>query len=368
MNRNVFRMAGLRTAAPLAVAVTLALGLSACGAANETTETGDSTGLSGTINAGGASSQESAVAAWKKAFQTENPETTVNYDPVGSGGGREQFIAGGLAIAGSDAYLDDDELAAAKTQCNSNIVEVPVYVSPVAVIFNLPGVTELNLTPEVVGGIFEGTITTWDDAAIKADNPDAELPSTAISPVHRSDDSGTTENFTDYLDQASNGSWTGGVDKAWPIKSGEAAAGTSGVVSAVTKGEGTIGYADASQAGDLSVAKIKVGDTFVAYSPEAAAAVLDASKQVEGRDATDIAIEVDRKITTDGVYPIVLVSYQIACEKYSDEAQAELVKSWLTYVTSADGQAVAAQDAGAAPLSADLSTKVTAAIETITAS
>ena len=363
MNRNL-----LRSAAPLAVAVTLALGLSACGAANETPSSGDSSKLSGTLNAGGASSQESAIAAWKKAFQTTNPGTTINYDPIGSGGGREQFIAGGLNLVGSDAFLDDEELAKAKTQCQSDIVEVPVYVSPVAIIFNLPGVTDLNLTPQVVGGIFEGKIKTWDAAAIKADNPDAKLPSTAISPVHRSDDSGTTENFTDYLDQTSGGSWTGGVVKAWPIKSGEAAAGTSGVVSAVTKGEGTIGYADASQAGALSVAKIKVGNEFVAYSPEAAAAVLDASKQVEGRDATDIAINVDRKISAAGVYPIVLVSYQIACEKYADQAQADLVKSWLTYVASSAGQAVAAKDAGAAPLSADLSTKVTAAIEKITVS
>lgn len=363
MNRNF-----LRTAAPLAVAVTLALGLSACGAANEGTDEGSPSGLSGTLNAGGASSQESAVAAWKKAFQTENPDSTINYDPVGSGGGREQFLAGGLALAGSDAYLDDEELAKAKETCKSNVVEVPVYVSPIAVIFNLPGVDDLNLTPEVVGGIFEGKIKTWDDAAIKADNPDAELPSSAISPVHRSDDSGTTENFTDYLDQASNGAWTGGSDKVWPIKSGEAAEGTSGVVSAVTKGEGTVGYADASQAGELSVAKIKVGDKFVAYSPEAAAAVLDASKPVEGRDATDIALDVDRKIQTDGVYPIVLVSYQIACEKYADKAQADLIKGWLTYIASEEGQATAAKDAGAAPLSAGLSEKVKVAIETISAS
>ena len=368
MNRTFLRNTGLRTAAPLAVAVTLALGLSACGAANETPGAGSTTGLSGTLNAGGSSAQQSAIAAWKKAFQTANPQTTINYDPVGSGGGREQFLAGGLNFAGSDAFLDDAELAKAKVTCKGPVVEVPVYVSPIAIIFNLPGVTELNLTPAVVGGIFEGKITKWNDAAIKADNPDTKLPSTTISPVHRSDDSGTTENFTDYLDQASGGSWTGGKDKVWPIKSGEAAEGTSGVVSAVTNGEGTIGYADASQAGSLSVAKIKVGANFEAYTPEAAAAVLDASKLVAGRGDTDIAFEVDRKITTKGVYPIILVSYQIACEKYSDQAQADLVKAWLTYVSSSDGQAVAATDAGAAPLSADLSKQVSTAIAKISVS
>ena len=371
MNRTILRKTGLRTAAPLAVAVTLALGLSACGAANEkasSDSTASTTKLTGTLNAAGSSAQQAAVASWKKSFQTANPDVTVNYDPVGSGGGREQFIAGGIALAGSDAFLDDDELAKAKAKCKSDIVEVPVYVSPIAVVFNLDGVKDLNLDAKTIGGIFQGTITKWDDPAIKADNPGVTLPSTTISPVHRSDESGTTENFTDYLDQAGDGSWKGGKTKVWPIKSGEAAEGTSGVISAVSKGKGAVGYADASQAGDLSVAKVKVGDKFVAYSPEAASAVLDASKAHAGRGATDIAIDVDRKITTDGVYPIILVSYQIACEKYADKDQAALIKAWLTYVTSSDGQAAAAKDAGSAPLSADLATKVAAAVAKISAS
>lgn len=308
------------------------------------------------------------MASWKKAFQTTNNQTTINYDPVGSGGGREQFLAGGLAIAGSDAYLDDAELAKAKTQCKSDVVEVPVYVSPIAIAFNVPGVDELNLSPKVLGAIFAGSITKWNDPAIVADNPDAKLPQSAITPVHRSDDSGTTENFTDYLDQASEGSWKAGTTKTWPIKGGEGADGTSGVISAVTNGKGTIGYADASQAAGLHVAKIKVGNTFTAYTPQAASAVLDASTQVPGRGASDIAITVDRKVSTPGVYPIVLVSYQIACEKYADNAQAKLVKAWLTYVTSADGQAAAAKDAGAAPLSAGLSEKVATAIGKIAVS
>ena len=196
MNRN-----SLRIAAP-AAALALALGLSACGAANESDDSGSKgtdTKVSGTLNAGGSSAQEAAVAAWKKAFQTQNPDATVNYDPVGSGGGREQFLAGGLAIAGSDAYLSDDELAKAKDLCKGDIVEVPVYVSPIAVIFNLDGVKELNLSPKTIADIFAGKITTWDDAAIKADNPDAKLPGDKITPVHRSDDSGTTQNFTDYM-------------------------------------------------------------------------------------------------------------------------------------------------------------------------
>ena len=359
----------LRTTGPAVAALSLALALGACGAANEEPAAGSKSGaVSGTLNAGGSSAQEAAVAAWTKAFQTTNSDTTINYDPVGSGGGREQFIAGGLDIAGSDAALADDELAKATERCGGDIVEVPTYVSPIAVIYNLPGVQELNLTPKTIGGIFEGTITQWDDPAITADNPDAKLPASKITPVHRSDDSGTTENFTDYLDQASEGAWTGGPVQTWPVKGGEAAEGTSGVVSAVTNGKGTIGYADESQAGDLGTASVKVGDSFTKVSPEAASKVLDASTQVEGRAATDIAIEVNRKVDTEGVYPIVLVSYQIACQQYDDQAKAGLVKAWLSYVTSTDGQATAAKDAGSAPLSDSVGQKVASAVETIKAS
>jgi phosphate transport system substrate-binding protein len=324
--------------------------------------------VSGTLNGAGSSAQEAAVAAWKAAFQTTNADATVNYDPVGSGGGREQFIAGGVQFAGSDAYLTDDELAAAKKKCGSDIVEVPTYVSPIAVVYNLKGVDDLNLSAKTIGGIFEGKITTWDDAAIKADNPDATLPDSNITAVHRSDDSGTTKNFTDYLDKASEGGWSGGVVETWPLKGGEAAEGTSGVISAVSGGDGTIGYADESQAGELGKANVKVGDEFVAPTPEAAAKVLDTAKPVEGRDATDIAVDIDRTTTESGVYPIVLASYQIACQTQKDAATAELVKGWLTYVTSTEGQEAAAKTAGSAPLSGDFATKVQAAVETIKAS
>jgi phosphate transport system substrate-binding protein len=363
MNRRT-----VRTPAVAVAALTLALGLTACGAANEDggTKAPDSK-LTGTLNAGGSSAQESAVATWKKAFQTTNPDVTINYDPVGSGGGREQFLAGGLDLAGSDAYLDDEELTKAKERCSSDVVEVPVYVSPIAVIYNLDGVDDLNLSPKTVAGIFQGKVTTWNDAAIKADNPDATLPATKISPVHRSDDSGTTENFTDYLDQAGEGAWTGGKTKTWPTKTGEAAEGTSGVVAAVTNGKGTIGYADAGQAGDLGKANIKVGDSYTKPSADAAAKVLDASTSVEGRAATDIAISVDRKITDKGVYPVVLVSYEIACKSYDKQDTADLVKGWLTYISSTEGQQAAATDAGSAPLSDAVAKKVKAAVETIAA-
>lgn len=355
----------MRKAAALGAGAVLALGLTACGAGNETGDGGESNSdLSGTLNGAGASSQQAAVSAWQQGFQTENTEVTVNYDPIGSGGGREQFLAGGTDFAGSDAYLDDDELTQANDLCGQ-IVSVPTYVSPIAVIYNLPGVDELQLSPSTIGSIFAGDITTWNDPAIAEDNPDAELPDSAITPVHRSDDSGTTENFTEYLDAASEGTWTAGVVETWPTQGGEAANGTSGVVAAVESGEGTIGYADASQAGDLGQVAVKVGEEYVGPTEEAAARVLDTAEQIEGREETDIALELDRATTESGVYPIVLVSYQMACQTYDDADKAELVKSWLTYVVSEEGQKAAADSAGSAPLTDDFREKVQTAIDTI---
>lgn len=364
MNRNK-----LRVATPLALAAVAALALSACGAGNEAgaTDEGTTSALGGTLNGAGASSQEAAVASWKQGFQTANPDVTVNYDPAGSGAGREQFIAGGTDFAGSDAYLDDDELASAEKRCSSDVIEIPTYVSPIAVIYNLPGVDGLRLSPETLGKIFAGTLSTWDDPAIKADNPDATLPSSKITPVHRSDDSGTTENFTAYMAAAAPQGWTEGEVETWPIKGGEGAQGTSGVVATVKGGEGTIGYADASQAGDLGVASLKVGEEYVGPSPEAAAKILEASKQKAGRGDTHLVMDIDHTTTASGVYPAVLLSYQIACLTYEDEAKADLVKGWLTYVASSEGQQSAAKGAGSAPLTSALEERITDIVDGISA-
>jgi len=292
----------------------------------------------------------------------------VNYDPVGSGGGREQFLAGGVDFAGSDAALSDDELAKAKTRCNdSDVFELPNYVSAIAVVYNLPGVDGLQLSPDTLAKIFQGTITTWNDPAIAADNPDAKLPSTAITPVHRSDKSGTTKNFTDYLTKAAPGSWTGGAVDEWPTQGGEAGAQTSGLVQAVQAGEGAIGYADESQAGQLQIAKIKVGDQFVAPSAEAAAKVVGSSQQVSGRGQYDFALDLNRTTTDPSEYPIVLVSYHIGCIQYGDADKAKLVQAFEAYVISEAGQKAAADQAGSSPISDDTRQKSQAAVDAITA-
>ena len=357
----------MRLGSIAAVAVAGSVILSSC-AANETPAPAETVStLSGTIDASGSSAQGSAQEAWIAAFQTANPKVTINYDPAGSGAGRTAFISGGVDFAGSDSSLKDEEIAGGFAGCvaDSGYIEVPDYISPIAVIFNVEGVDELNLDAPTIAGIFKGTITSWDDAAIVALNPDAKLPSAAITAVHRSDDSGTSKNFGDYLNKVAPEVWDAAPADTFPYPAGEAASGTSGVVDAVTNGTNTIGYADASKAGDLGVAKIKVGDEFVSYTAEAAAAVVAESPLVEGRPDTDIAISIDRKTTDATHYPLVLVSYIIACGEYTDAAQGELVKAYVSYITSAEGQKVAAEASGSAALSDELSAKVATAIATI---
>ena len=308
------------------------------------------------------------MQGWTAGFSAAQPDVTVNYDPVGSGGGREQFIAGGVDFAGSDSALDDEELTQAQERCGGGeVFEIPGYISPIAVIYNLEGVDELNLSPETVAGIFAQKITTWDDEAIAEDNPDAELPDTAITPVNRADDSGTTKNFTEYLSAVAGDVWTDEPDGVWPIEGGEAAQGTSGVVQAVGAGNGAIGYADLSQAGDLGVANIGVGDEFVEPTAESAAAVVEASENVEGRGEYDFAIEVARDTQESGQYPIVLVSYHIGCVQYEEQETADLVKAFMGYVISEEGQQAAAEAAGSAPISDALREQAQGAVDAITA-
>nr|WP_306237884.1 MULTISPECIES: phosphate ABC transporter substrate-binding protein PstS [unclassified Ornithinimicrobium] len=323
--------------------------------------------LSGTLSGAGASSQDSAMAAWIAGYNQGQPGVTVNYDGVGSGGGREQLVAGAVDFAGSDAYLDEEEATAAQEVCGPDgAMNIPVYISPVAIPYNVPGVDTLNLTPSVLAQIFNQQITTWNDPAIAADNPDADLPEADITVVNRSDESGTTENFMEYLSAVAAEDWEHEADKVWPVAGGEAAQGTSGVIQVVGATENAIGYADASAVGSLSTALIGVGDEFVEFSPEAAAKVVDASEPAETGVEGDLALELARDTTESGAYPIVLVSYHIVCSNYSNAAQGDMVKDFIGYVISEEGQAASAEAAGSAPISEDLRTAATESLDSIT--
>lgn len=356
----------LRFGSLAAIAVVSTIVLSACGA-NENQAPASSTTFSGELNGGGASSQSSASDAWIAAFQLANPDVTINYSPDGSGAGRKAFISGGVSYAGSDSALSTEELNQKFGACaaDSSALDLPVYISPIAVIFNVDGVAKLNLDSSTIAKIFSGAITTWDDTAIGSLNPGTKLPKASITAVHRSDDSGTTKNFTDYLAATAPDIWGAPASDTFPFSGGEAAQGTSGVVDAVTNGKNAIGYADASRAGTLGVAAIKVGDTFVDYTATAAAEVVAGSPLAEGRSANDIVVDLDRKTTDPSHYPLVLVSYLIVCQEYADPQVGALVKAYAGYIAGPAGQGEAAKSAGAAPLSEALSAKVATAIASI---
>ena len=359
--------------AAIAVIAAGALALTACGSDNATgtapaTATATGPKVTGTLTGIGSSAQGAAMDAWKTNFASANQGASVQYSPDGSGAGRKALLDGSAQFGGSDAYLKDEEYASSTTQCGPDgALNIPVYISPIAVAFNLPDIKELNLDAATVAKIFRGEIATWNDPAIAALNPDATLPDLKVTPVNRSDDSGTTTNFTEYLAAAAPETWTDKASGIWPATlKGENAKGTSGVVKTVTDTPGAVTYADDSAvSGKLGVAQIKVGESFTKISAEAAAKAVDAGKPVEGRNANDLSIKLDRTTTVEGAYPIVLVSFHIVCSSYDTQETVDLVKSFENYVVSDAGQTAAADAAKSAPLSKTLADKALKSIESI---
>jgi phosphate transport system substrate-binding protein len=361
-----------------AAAVVGALSLAACGTDNNsgadatasagaTTAAGNDNGLSGTINAAGSSAQANAIDQWKKDFQSKNPGASLNYQPSGSGAGVQAFIQGTVAFAGSDSALKDDkgEPAQADARCKTGkAINIPMVTGPIAVVYNLPGVDGLQLSPKTLGGIFSSKITKWDDAAIKADNPQAKLPPTPIQAFHRADESGTSDNFTKFLKATAE--WPYEPAKAWPAEAkGQGAKGSDGIASSVKGAEGSISYVELSFAENSQLQKAKVANgagEFVELNADSAAKTIETA-EIKGT-GNDLKLGIDYATKTAGAYPIVLVTYEITCEKGLPADQSKLVKSFLTYTASDEGQA-ALKDLGYAPLSGDLLTKVRTAVEAI---
>ena len=374
MQKNIL----VRSIAALSGIVMLA-SVAACGdntaATTDNSSSSDSTSkstpISGNFSGAGASSQQAAVEAWIAGFQGTNPEAKIAYNPSGSGAGVQTFLTGATAWAGSDKALADDEVEQYKSVCTEGTAfDVPVYISPIAVVFNLKGVSDagkhINMDAATIAKIFDGKITKWNDPAIADQNKDLKLPDTAITVVHRSDKSGTTQNFVSYFKDVTPDNWTYDLSENWPNEVGQGAKGTSGVISTVKQADGTIGYADFSQVGDLGTVAVKVGDKYNEISAEAGSKVIGDSKQddtVKGDNR--IVIKINHATEAEGAYPIVLVSYDIVCPAYKDTKQAEFAKAWLTYVTSDEGQKAAQDAAGTAPLPSSLKSEITKSIEAI---
>jgi phosphate transport system substrate-binding protein len=365
-----------------ALAAAGSLALAACSSSggsgsNSTSAAGGSTGSSssssssssgscakGTLDAAGSTAQANAMDGWRKAYQQQCSGATVNYNPTGSGDGVTAFNNGTIDFAGSDSALDPTkgEVAAAQKRCGSTPLDLPMVVGPIAIAYKLNGVKKLVLNGDTIAKIFLGKIKTWNDPAIKALNSGVSLPSTKITPFFRSDSSGTTKNFESYLAATAPTVFTKTPDKDSSSAgfAGQGKNGSQGVADAVGQTNGGIGYVEFSFAvnGGLDTASIDNGGGPVELSKDTASAAAATAKVTGTGD--DLTLKIDYAQKTPGAYPLILVTYEIVCTKYSDSAKGALVKSFLNYTVGA-GQDSLAQE-GYAPLPTELQTKVKASL------
>ena len=351
----------------------LLLATTACGSDNAVPDSAapavpaDLECFSGSLSGAGSSAQENAMTTWIAGYQAGCEDARIYYDSIGSGGGRNQFIDDAVAFAGTDAAMDPEEDEDARERCGgSPTINLPAYTVAIAVVFNLDGVDSLNLRPDTIARIFDQQITRWDDPEIAGDNPDVDLPDMAITPVNRADDSGTTENFTNYLTEAAPDAWPHDPSGQWPLAPRESAQGNSGVADTVSRAEGSIGYVEMSHLHGLNAASIGVGGEFVDISPEAAAQVVaDSPRREEATSEYDLALDLDHGTTEQGSYPLVLVSYETTCLEYPNAQEAERVKAFLRYVVSPEGQEAASAETDSTPVNETLREALLTSIDAI---
>lgn len=339
-----------------ALAVVSSLSLAACGSDNnnKTSDTSASApsstgataaaadcGKGGQLLAAGSTAQANAIDVWKAAFQAKCSSTVINYNGNGSGAGVANFNQGKVAFAGSDAALKPEEITASKQVCTGGQgIDLPMVGGAVAIAYNLDGVDNLVLDAPTLAKIFNSTITKWNDPAIAKLNPGAKLPDANIQAFHRSDDSGTTKNVTAYFAAAAGkDAWPYEPDKKWAGKGGQAATGSAGLASQVKQQKNSITYVELSyaQTNSLKTAKIATGAAQpVAATADAAAKTIGLAK-VKGT-GSDLALSLDYATKADGAYPIVLVTYEIVCDKGNKADTLPTVKAFLNYMASEDGQ------------------------------
>jgi phosphate transport system substrate-binding protein len=336
------------------------------GQSSSSSDTGSGNCGTGKLNADGSTAQQNAVSAWIKAYSGQCPGAQVVYGGVGSGQGITDFTTGKVDFAGSDAALDptQGQMAAATKECGSPAIDIPMVTGPIAVAFNVAGLTDLTLTPSVMAKIFTGKIKTWNDPAIKGLNPGAKLPSSKITVFFRSDESGTTQNFETYLNTAAAKDFTAKPSKDW-AGVGQGKTGSQGVQAAIKSTQNSIGYLEWSFAGSagLSMAKVNNGGGPVALSADSAGKAVAAAKPAsQGGD--DLTLKLDYATTTAGAYPIILVTYEIVCSKYQDPSVGANVKAFLTYTSSDAGQGLLTS-VGSAPLPSSVLSQVQAIVAKI---
>ncbi|CAM5242068.1 Phosphate ABC transporter substrate-binding protein PstS OS=Streptomyces alboniger OX=132473 GN=pstS PE=3 SV=1 [Streptomyces alboniger] len=345
---------GGRTLAAGSTAVALSLALSGCGLLGEGAQDGSGAASaagpaavagidcakSGKVPGTGSSAQQNAMKHWIKEYEAACPGVRIAYNPLGSGAGGAQFLRGATAFGGSDSVLRADKVELSKQVCRGGrAIDLPMVGGPIAIGYDLPDVDDLVLDATTLAKIFDRRITAWDDPEIQRLNPGVALPSIPVRPVHRSDDSGTTQNFQAYLAGAAPEVWQHPPGKAWQGRGGASASGSSGVASEVTSGFGAIGYFELSFARARHIKTVSVDTgaaTPVAPTPKTASAGIAAAR-VPG-DGKDLTLSFRYDASTPGAYPIVQVTYEIVCDKGNQRATLPALKSFLAYTASEAGQ------------------------------
>jgi phosphate transport system substrate-binding protein len=357
-----FKRTWLR-AIPVAVATSLVL--AACGSgATPSSGSSQPAGSGSTLNAdllgAGATFPDPVYQEWIGAFTGDNAGVSITYEPIGSGGGIEQFTAQSTDFGGSDAFMKDEELSAAEAAWGCDVVHIPTVFGAVAIAYNLSGVDALTLDSDTLAKIFLGDITTWNDPALTALNDGVSLPDEPIIVAHRSDGSGTTSIFTTYLDDESS-DWSSTVGKGkevtWPV--GVGGQGNDGVAAAIAQNDGGIGYVELSYAiqNELSTASMVNADgNAIQPSLESTAAAADG-----------IEIPDDLRFNILGVggdgYPIAGATWILAATCGYDAAKADALKAYLTWALE-NGDSIA-EDLLYAPIGDALQEKALANVQRI---
>ncbi|MEO6792410.1 MAG: phosphate ABC transporter substrate-binding protein PstS [Mycobacterium sp.] len=355
------------------------LALSGCGSDDNTggsAGAGAAAGASGsaecggksTLSAEGSTAQQNAIAVFNQSWGKQCSGKNLSYNPTGSGAGREQFIAGHVDFAGSDSPLSEIQVAAAAARCGGGNAawHLPLVFGPVSMAYHLDGVEHLVLNGDVLARIFSGAITSWDDPALVALNPGVELPAAAITPIYRSDSSGTTDNFQKYLGAAAPQSWTKGEGSEFQGGVGEGAQKSAGVVQAVQSTPGAIGYVEkgfADQA-DLPSAMIDSGAGVVAATDESAGIAIQSAGFID-EGSNDMRLDLRSLYGTKqpAAYPLVLVTYEIVCSKGYDPDTSAAVKSFLKAASTSGQDGLT--DAGYVRLPDQLKRRLSSAIDAI---
>ncbi|MGK4582397.1 phosphate ABC transporter substrate-binding protein PstS [Kitasatospora sp. HPMI-4] len=361
-----------------AMALVGSLSLSACGSDDNNTASSQSSGGSaapaaqiacagkGQLLAAGSTAQGDAIDVWKNAYGSACSGTTITYGGGGSGAGVQQFNQGKISFAGSDSALKPAEVDASKAVCKSGQgIDLPMVAGLISIVYNVDGVDNLVLDGPTLAKIFDSQITKWNDPEIAKLNPDAKLPDADIQAFHRSEDSGTTDNLTKYLSKAGGGAWSYPSGKTWAGKGGQSANGSAGVAAQVKQVKNSIGYVELAYAknNNLKSALINTGASKPVAATAENAANTFAKAKITGT-GSDLALNLDYATKDEGSYPMVMVTYEIVCDKGNKADTLDALKSFLTYTISDNGQqAIGAK--GYVPLPKELAAKVQAVIPTL---